>query len=213
MSDASSSPSPGWYADPYGTGALRWWDGRSWTEQVAAAPSPYGRSPYAPPQRRQLPADAPVYTVWIWLVAVLPLVSSLPVLLLHPEPMFRTAPGTSHIVMVDPFALIGGSMFFVVIGLIWLLTAAGIVFSWLDFRELSRRGVERPFHWAWSFLGVVYAIGRSIIVRGVAGGRGLAPLWVAIGAYVVAVAISVTWSVMLFAQILGTAVQNVPLGT
>src|SRR4051812_22026449 len=188
MSDASSS-APGWYPDPTGTGALRWWDGRTWTEHVAAAPSPYAGSPYAPAQRRQLPADTPVYTVWIWLVAVLPLISSSLVLLLSPEPMFGTAAGSAQIVITDPFALIGGRMYFVVVGLNWLLTAAGIVFSWLDYRELSRRGVERPFHWAWSFLGIVYPIGRAIIVRGVARGRGLAPLWVAIGGYVVSLAI------------------------
>ncbi|MGO4612150.1 hypothetical protein AB4142_38020, partial [Variovorax sp. 2RAF20] len=75
---------------------------------------------------------------------------------------------SSNIVIRDPFALLGGPMYFVVVGIGWLLTAAGIVFSWLDFRELTRRGVERPFHWAWSFLGIVYPIGRSIIVRGVA---------------------------------------------
>jgi hypothetical protein len=38
----SSSP-PGWYADPSGTFAWRWWDGRAWTTHTAAgdgSPSP-----------------------------------------------------------------------------------------------------------------------------------------------------------------------------
>ena len=104
-------------------------------------------------------------------------------------------------------------MYFVVVGIGWLLTAAGIVFSWLDYRELTRRGVERPFHWAWSFLGIVYTIGRSIVVRGVAAGRGLAPLWVAIAVYIAGFAVAVIWSLLLVAQILGTAADNVPLGT
>ncbi|WP_374009110.1 DUF2510 domain-containing protein [Leifsonia sp. LS-T14] len=212
MSNASA-PVPGWYPDPQRSAALRWWDGVRWTEHVSPAPGGAPRSPYAPAPRRQLPAETPVYTVWIWLVAVLPLISSLLVFLLHPQPVFRGVPGSSTVVITDPFALLGGPMYFVVVGIGWLLTAAGIVFSWLDYRELTRRGVERPFHWAWSFLGIVYTIGRSIVVRGVAAGRGLAPLWVAIAVYIASFAIGVTWSILLVAQILGTVSDNVPLGT
>ena len=29
---------PGWYDDPYGTGGLRWWDGRQWTEHATPPP-------------------------------------------------------------------------------------------------------------------------------------------------------------------------------
>jgi predicted RNA-binding Zn-ribbon protein involved in translation (DUF1610 family) len=28
-----------WYADPFGTAAERWWDGRQWTQEVRGAPS------------------------------------------------------------------------------------------------------------------------------------------------------------------------------
>jgi hypothetical protein len=202
-----ATPAAGWYPDPNGSGALRWWDGSRWGDQLAAAPTAY-----APARRRPLAPGTPLYTVWIWLVAVLPVASGLLLFLLHPQPMFRFSADGSSAVLTDPFALVGGPIYFVVLGLSWVLAAAMIVFSWLDYRELLRRGMERPFHWAWSFLGIVYPIGRSVVVRGVAGGRGLAPLWVAIAAYVVSLVLSVVWSIILISEILGTVAQNVPAG-
>lgn len=32
---SSESPPPGWYQDPWASGAFRWWDGSSWTAQVS----------------------------------------------------------------------------------------------------------------------------------------------------------------------------------
>jgi hypothetical protein len=32
MSDSASRPPAGWYADPRGSGTLRYWDGEQWTE-------------------------------------------------------------------------------------------------------------------------------------------------------------------------------------
>ncbi len=51
-----------------------------------------------------------------------------------------------------------------------MIIAATIVFAFLDWRELKRRGVPAPFHWAFSFLalagfGIVYPIGRSVVVK------------------------------------------------
>lgn len=203
-----ATPAPGWYPDPYGSGALRWWDGTRWSDQLAAAPSPYA----AQQRRRPLDPGTPVYTVWIWLVVAVPGLSALLLFLLQPQVLFREVPGSSGVTIADPLALIGGPMFFVVIALNWLLTVAFVVFSWLDYRELLRRGVERPFHWAWSFLRVVYPIGRSVVVRGVAAGRGLAPIWVTIGVYALTVAVTMIWVIRLAADIIGTATQNVPVG-
>ena len=202
------APGPGWYPDPTGSGGLRWWDGVRWTEHASAGPSPY-----APARRRPLPHGTPVYTVWIWLVVALPIIPVLLLFLVQPQVMFHeVSVGGRSTLTADPFALIGGPGYFLVAGLGWLVTAAVIVFAWLDYRELVRRGVERPFHWAWSFLGIVYPIGRSVIVRGVAGGRGLAPLWASIAVQVAAFVVAMVWTIVLVSQILGTVSHQVPYG-
>jgi len=202
-----AAPAPGWYPDPYGSGALRWWDGVRWGDQLAP-----GAPAYAPRSRRPLDPGVPIYTVWIWLVVTLPVLTGAMLFLIQPHVLFHEVPGTTRLTITDPFALIGGPMYFLVMALNWLIAAAVIVFSWLDYRELGRRGVERPFHWAWSFLGIVYPIGRSVVVRGVAGGRGLAPLWVAIAVSAVTVLLSSIWAIRLMSDIISTAVQNVPVG-
>lgn len=42
---AVQGPPPGWYADPDGTGRMRWWDGQRWTVLQPQAPPP---APVAP---------------------------------------------------------------------------------------------------------------------------------------------------------------------
>ena len=46
-----STPVPGWYSDPAGSGRLRWWSGTEWTEQ-------FQDSPAAPPSAEPLAAGA-----------------------------------------------------------------------------------------------------------------------------------------------------------
>jgi hypothetical protein len=211
-----TAPPPGWYPDPYGSGVLRWWDGIRWSEQLAPAPYPGASSgaPYVTPERRQLSPDTPVYTVWIWLVALLPLLVGIELFFIHPQLGFRLTADGSPVINRDPFAMLGGPIYFVVIAFSWLLQAAVVVSAWLDYRELVRRGVDRPFHWAWAFLAtVVYPIGRTVIVRRVAGGRGAAPMWVSIAVAAVTIVLATIWSVMLVTQMLNTVIQNLPAGT
>jgi hypothetical protein len=202
MTDPNTRVAPGWYPDPYREAPLRWWDGTQWTRQVAGLAGV--------PARRQLPPDAPIYTVWIWLVVLLPLVGILLLLVTNPfsgyVEYFRTLetstrPSLQSSLQIYTPGLVIDSLFG------WVLFAAMVVFSWLDYRELGRRGVERPFHWAWSFLSsAVYVIGRSVIVRRVAPRRGLVPIWVMIA--VTGLSFIVTgW---LLAGVMSAIVRSVP---
>ncbi len=203
MTDPNARAAPGWYPDPYREAPLRWWDGTQWTAQVGGhAPGGSARRPLAP--------ETPVYTVWIWLVVLLPLVGVLLLLVTNPFSGYiqflrsleaSARPSVSSMLQIYSPALLLNSL----VG--WMTFAATIVFSWLDYRELGRRGVERPFHWAWSFLSsVVYVIGRSVIVRRVAPRRGLVPIWVMIA--VIGLSLIVTGT--LLAQLMSSIIQSVP---
>ncbi len=175
-----------------------------------AARSSSGYTPYpgsagaAPaPVNREISTD----TVWIWLVAALPLLQALSLFLFDwrsvvDESIYGSlyAPSTA-----PTLSALGITLGFTVINL--ALNAATVVFSFLDARTLRERGVERPFPWAWSFLifalstNAVYVIGRSMIVRRQTG-KGLGPLWAWIAVTVVSIGILVIWTVVLFAYTL-----------
>ncbi|KQR50807.1 hypothetical protein ASF88_16380 [Leifsonia sp. Leaf336] len=206
MTDPSIRPAAGWYPDPYREAPLRWWDGTQWTGQVGGhAPGVAGVA-----ARRPLPQETPVYTVWIWLVVLLPLVSVLLLLVTNPFSgyvHFMQSLETSARPSAQDMLEIYNPAFLIDSLVGWLIYAATIVFSWLDYRELGRRGVERPFHWAWSFLSsAVYVIGRGVIVRRVAPHRGLVPIWVMIAV----VGISLIVSGTLVAGLMASIINNLP---
>ena len=75
VTNPGAPPPSGWYADPGGSGGLRYWDGRTWTEHVtspASAASPYPSSPS--PMAIGVPATvAPVAggrKMWPWFVGI-----------------------------------------------------------------------------------------------------------------------------------------------
>jgi hypothetical protein len=150
-----------------------------------------------PATELKAPAGTKPHTPWIWLIVVLPL---LPMLAL------MTIDWSSLIDLSDPtgqsaFALYAHPAY-------WLATLGGWVsyglcawFAYLDWRELGRRGVPQPFHFAWVFLsGVVYVIGRSVVVRRRTG-EGIAPMWAAIGTMVLGLGMGIYVTVAVMAPL------------
>lgn len=151
--------------------------------------------------------DITTNTVWIWLLALLPLVSLVVLFAFDWGSYIRESVYAS--LYADPLAppSSAGAVLTAVSSLLSIvLCAATVLFAFLDWRQLRSRGIERPFHWAWSFFvlaigsGLVYIIGRSVVVRRHTG-RGLAPLWAAIAVTVVTwIAVSI-WVVVLLSVV------------
>lgn len=169
MSDRTDVPA-GWYDDPDGTGRLRWWDGSSWTEQRAARPAWNGY--------RTVPTAAKTGTVWIWaLVLAVPAVS----LLLQ----FATLPtfGDALADVRDPLAIYRSPGYLLSLGVSFVLYGVSAALAWRDRTELVRREVDNPFPWPWVFLsGLVYVIGRTVVLRR----RGATDAMRPLSAYIVA---------------------------
>lgn len=186
----------------------RWWTGHDWTDQTAplAAPAPL------PGERPRLADDVPVYGAYIWLVTVLPFVTLPLLFLFDPSPLLAiAAQGTSQgaTAVATQAAQQFLVWYFVAAFAGFVLFALSVLFSYLDWRQLGRLGVVRPFHWAWSFLSAgVYVIGRSVIVRKVARPRGLTPVWVLIALYVVAIIVVTIWTVMFVSAFLQFALNH-----
>ncbi|WP_165063273.1 hypothetical protein [Marisediminicola senii] len=152
------------------------------------AAAPYRNVQVGP---RPLPEGTPVYTPWIWAITLSPLLTLLALLFWDVESYMSQVMGASTAPTVTPGYLFDpGYLLLQGVGVVvWL---AGALFAYLDGKELKRRELDRPFHWAWAFLGgLVYVIGRSVIVRR-RSGRGIAPMWVGI-ALAVASFVIATW--------------------
>jgi len=164
-------PAPGWYIDPE-SGARRWWNGIAWAnradERRAQSAATVGliRQP-------GLPTSTSVSPWPVWGIVLLPLVSASPLAFIDWTGYARSvlAASAAHAAVPPPPGLVAAQL----LGLV--VFAAAIAFAILDRRILLRRGVVRPFHWAWSVVPLVYLIGRAVILRRRVG-RGSAPVWV-----------------------------------
>ena len=181
---------PRWHADPEGGPGLRWWDGTQWTTAVM------GPAELGPPVQQPLPAGTAVYTIPLWVIVFLPLLTTV-VLLLVPAPSLSSvydAQLSGQPAPFDPSELIRNLFSLFVYG-------TTVTLAFVDRRILLRAGYVRPFHWAWAFLSTgVYVVGRSIIVQHRIG-RGLTPIWVWVGVAVLGLVVSFGSAVRLFSEL------------
>jgi hypothetical protein len=143
-------PAAGWYADPAGAAAFRWWDGAGWTEGTHTGAVP--TAPAAPaPVRRNL---QPSKTRWSSLLAAFPVVYPLVV------------------GMAAGIAYAGGAASSVptVIGVALAVAVLALIPAWAfaanDRRELLERGYEPAPALAWMLLvpPFAYLIARRRVV-------------------------------------------------
>jgi len=150
---------PGWYPDPSGSSMKRWWNGTAWTEQrYDPALEAYGATP--PPFAGR---GTTVNDTLLWAIVLLPVASLLAQIQFDMTGyMIRSV--SSDVPVVDP-------MYVLIQLLSFAIFVTTVVLAFVDHRRLTRLGVARPFHWAWTFLsGGIYVIGRTIIVRRRVGG-------------------------------------------
>ncbi|HEY0248476.1 MAG TPA: DUF2510 domain-containing protein [Gryllotalpicola sp.] len=201
----SNAAPPGWYPDPWQQAAQRFWDGTQWTHRIAGGGAPVDRPP--------LREDAPIYGPFIWIIALLPIVTAVTIWFIHIDigslvhyvaqvQQSAESGDTTTVPMFDVSSLYGAGYWWNA-GLGWGVFFLTVVLAYFDQRRLSRIGVLRPFGWGWAFLtSIVYVIGRSVVVRKVAAPRGLAPIWVLIAAYAISLVASTIWAVTFLSQLL-----------
>lgn len=202
----------GWYPDGTGPSVQRWWDGARWTDHVfdtAAAtyqpPAGYYGSAPVPVDRATSP-----YNPFIWVVVLLPILS-LVSLLAWDMTGYISATMNARAGRLGSASAIFSSLgagYYASVGIGWLVYAVSVVFSALDYRRLGQQGFGRRFHWAWSFLGLVYIIGRTVVVRSQVG-RGWLVLWV----YIAVVALSVIISLVKVFSAMAAVMPSLGTGT
>lgn len=198
MTTPTTPPVPaGWYPDPSGGTRTRWWDGAQWTEHYQ---DPY--NPAAAAVALRAPEGTKPYTPWIWLIAIIPVLPMFGLLGIDWNGMFGAIdPRNEQSVIAAQFAIFTSPAYLGAVIGGWLSYALCAIFAFLDWRELQKRQVPRPFHFAWVFLSsIVYVIGRSVVVRRRTG-DGIAPMWVAIGSLVLSFVVAIVMTIQMMSAI------------
>ena len=132
------------------------------------APQPYGVMYAAPTAYQQVPPGTSSFTVWSWINAALPLAMLVAMFVMPWREFFEATTyaaldpwGTSEF-FEEAFGRIAGFY-----GISLAVYAVGVITAALDHGQLRKLGIDRPFHWAWAFLGgpVLYGIGRAVVIR------------------------------------------------
>jgi len=211
MTDPTTpAAAPGWYPDA--SGNQRWWDGRGWTEHVAAP-----AASAAAYERPQLPEGTRLDTAWVWLIAVLPVIGIIPLFAVDMRGYMRASMAQAYdpTMALDPLAAMIGIQA-LAWGLSFVIYALTVVAAFRDYRHLLSVGAVRPFHWAFAFIpyaqGLVYLIGRHVVLRRMSRTPG-APLWVHVGVNVLLIVVSIVWFMVIFAQMMSELASMYPSGT
>ena len=199
MTDPAASSTPaGWYPDPAGSAQRRWWDGSKWTDTLE---TPYSTAAAVHAQRA--PEGTDPNTPWIWLIVFLPWLPTLGLFFIdwsgYVEALLTDPTGQSAVT----FLVTPGYRLMIALG--WITTGLIIWFAYLDWRELKRRGVPQPFHWAWIFLTfvvsyAVYTIGRAVVANRRTG-TGLSVMWATIATIVAGFILGIVFAIVLSIQI------------
>ncbi|WP_035874123.1 DUF2510 domain-containing protein [Cryobacterium sp. MLB-32] len=170
----------GWYPDPSGAPGLRWWDGAQWTEhQHDPSLEVYGVTPPL-----VAGSGTRVNNALLWTIVLLPILSLLAMSQFDMTTYLMNTLSTDAPMIDATYTLIQILSFGIYV--------ASILLAFFDRRRLSRLGLARPFHWAWTFLySGIYVIGRSVIVRRRVGGT-LTAVWVWVAIVLLGVIVSAT---------------------
>ncbi|MCU1478956.1 MAG: hypothetical protein JWQ64_3649 [Subtercola sp.] len=194
----SGSAPQGWYADGSSPSIQRWWDGERWTDHVYdMATSVYSAPPdFSSPVGGARPGAVQpknvAYNPFVWVVALLPVLSIIGILSWNMTPFF-TAIFVASSTRLGNAAIYSslGAGYFVLVVIGWVVYIGTVVFAYLDYRRLGRQGLARRFHWAWSFLyGITYVIGRTVVVRSQLK-HGMRVLWVYAGLLILSALVSI----------------------
>lgn len=193
MTDPTAVTPAGWYPDPAGGGRSRWWDGAQWTEHYH---DPYAVGVQA--AALKAPEGTVTNTPWIWLIIVLPLIALIPVFFIPWGSMFAYDLDDPSSAYTGSLAVLFSPAYIATLVLSPVIYGLNALFSYLDWKQLTKNGVPQPFHWAWTFLSsIVYVIGRSVVVRRRTG-QGFAPFWGAMATIALSIIVSIYLMVVIF---------------
>jgi len=194
----SDTAAAGWYPDPNDARQQRWWDGAQWTEHVAGSQQAAGAL--------TAPAGTDWRTPWIWLILILPVLPIIPVLFLDWSSLVELDPVTLEPDPAAQFAILTSPAYWLSVVGGWIAYGLAVVLAYLDWKELRRRGVSSPFHWAWTFLSAyVYGIGRGVVMQRRIG-AGIVVMWVAIAI----IALSMVLGIVISVLAVGAVIAQVP---